>query len=130
MTNRRPSILLAAIAAFLVHPSVAPAQDTTGTGILVGVVLTEQKTPAPFVTVCVTGTRCELSNDAGEFRFQDVRAGEYRLEVAAPGQPPIVTDPVTLRAGLEVRVEVVLPPSSALEREITVVGTWRPFPRN
>ena len=90
--------------------------------------LTDARTPAGFVTVCVTGTRCELSDETGAFRFQDVRAGEYRLEVAAPGQAPIVTDPVTLRAGLEVLLEVVLPPTTALEREITVVGSAAAIP--
>lgn len=116
-----------AAAAFIL-PAPALAQDTTGTGVLTGVVLTDQRTPAAFVTVCVTGTRCEISDESGNFRLQDVRAGEFRLEVAAPGQAPIVTDPVTVRAGLEVQVEVVLPPSTALEREITVVGSAAAIP--
>lgn len=117
-----------ALVALLSFPILARAQDTTGTGVLTGVVLTDQRTPAGFVTVCVTGTRCEISDESGAFRFQDVRAGEYRLEVAAPGQAPIVTDPVTLRAGLDVQVEVVLPASTALEREITVVGNAAAIP--
>lgn len=128
MTLFRLRLLLAPLVALLLLPVALAAQDTTGTGVLSGVVYTDQKTPAPFVTVCVTGSRCELSNEAGEFRFMDVRAGEYRLEVAVPGQAPIVTDPVTLRAGLDVKVEVVLPPSTALEKEITVVGSATAIP--
>lgn len=101
----------------------AAAQDTTGTGVLSGVVLTRDNMPAAFVTVCLNGTRCELSSESGAFRFQDVRAGEYRLEVIAPGQVPIVTDPIVARAGVEVTLEVVLPPSQALEQTVTVVGS-------
>jgi hypothetical protein len=99
------------------------AQDTTGVGTLAGSVRTDQQEPAPFVTICLTGTtRCELSTEAGEFRFTGIRAGDYRLEVAAPGQPPIVTDPVTVHAGLEVALEVVLPRSQGIEQQVTVVG--------
>lgn len=128
MRPLRPLLICAASAALFLPPTSALAQDTTGTGVLRGVVLTDARMPAGFVTVCVTGTRCELSDETGAFRFQDVRAGEYRLEVAAPGQAPIVTDPVTLRAGLEVLLEVVLPPTTALEREITVVGSAAAIP--
>ena len=99
------------------------AQDTTGVGTLSGSVVTDQEEPAAFVTVCLTGaTRCELSSETGAFRFERVRAGEYRLEVAAPGQSPIVTDPVSVPAGLSVTLEVVLPAPLALEQSVTVVG--------
>jgi hypothetical protein len=104
------------------------AQDTTGVGILSGQVVTDEKAPAPFVTVCLTGARCELSNEAGEFRFSDVRAGDYRLEVAVPGRSPIVTDVVTLRAGVTVRLEIVLPAAQSLEQSITVTGAAAAIP--
>ncbi len=90
--------------------------------MLSGIVLTDERHPAPFVTVCVTGSRCQLSTEDGAFRFGEMRAGEYRLEVGAPGQAPIVTDAVTMRAGLEVAIEVVLPRPQSLDQSITVVG--------
>lgn len=111
------------VAALCAVAASASAQDTTGVGVLSGSVRTDQQEPAPFVTICLTGTtRCELSTESGDFRFVGIRAGEYRLEVAPPGQPPIVTDEVTVRAGVEVTLEVVLPAAQALQQQVTVVG--------
>ena len=122
-------MLVAALAACLVRPDPVHAQDTTGTGVLSGVVLTDQNAPASFVTVCLTGTsRCELSTEAGQFHFRDVRSGDYRLEVAAPGQPPVETDVVTVRAGVEVTLEVLLPPPLELTQTVTVVGSATTIP--
>jgi hypothetical protein len=116
-------VFLLAAVAIAVAPSTLHAQDTTGTGVLSGLVLTDQQAPAAFVTVCLVGTTlCEVSGESGEFHFRDVRAGDYRLEVAAPGQSPVETDVVTVRAGIEVTLEVVLPPSQALTQSVTVVG--------
>ena len=91
------------------------AQDTTGVGGLLGTVTTPQGQPAPQVKVCIVdSSRCTTSNDRGLFRFPDLRPGDYQLDITAPGQPPIRSSVVTVRAGLEGKVEVTLAAAGAL----------------
>lgn len=102
--------------------SAAAAQDTTGTGAVAGRVATNG-TPQPFVTVCVAeSTRCVVSGDDGTFRLTDLRAGEYRLEITAPGQPPIVTDPIDVHAGLTRQVDITVPAVDRVTEAVTVTA--------
>ena len=97
------------------------AQDTTGVGGLLGTVTTAQGQPAPQVKVClVDSSRCTTSDDRGLFRFPDLRPGDYQLDITAPGQPPIRSSVVTVRAGLEGKVEVTLAAAGALQQTLTV----------
>ncbi len=79
----------------------------------------------PAATICVAATkRCEVSGAEGEFRFGDLRAGVYRLEITIAGQTSIVTEPVPVRAGLDQRLELIVPPASdALEQTVTVTAS-------
>ena len=49
-------------------------------------------------------------------------AGTYQLEVIAPGQPPIVSDPVQVRAGLDGIIEVTLPRTEGFASSVTVTA--------
>ena len=101
--------LLALICIALGLTSTVAAQDTTGTGAVAGRVASEG-TPQPFVTVCIAeSTRCVVSGDDGTFRLTDLRAGDYRLEITAPGQPPITTEPIDVHAGLTRQVDIAVP---------------------
>ncbi|MGE0449106.1 MAG: TonB-dependent receptor [Vicinamibacterales bacterium] len=111
-------------------PIGARAQDTTGVGTLTGTVATADGTPAEFVTICLSGTaRCVLSAANGEFRVDGIRAGDYRIEVSAPDQPSFETEPVSVRAGVGVSLEVTLPRPQTIEQAVTVVGAAAAVPQ-
>lgn len=113
-----------AVAAISFLPVHALAQDTTGVGAIAGTVTSADGKPALAVTVCIADTvRCEVTDEAGKFRLSDVRAGQYRLEITPPGEPRITSDPVDVRAGLDSRVEVLLPALSNLQQTVTVTAS-------
>jgi hypothetical protein len=70
----------------------------------------------------VETSQCAVSAADGTFRIADVRAGAYRLEITPAGAAPIQSDPVTVRAGLEGRVEVTLPSLEGLTQTVTVTA--------
>lgn len=104
---------------FLTISRAAAAQDTTGVGTLTGSVR-DQSGPVAEAAVCLTATRqCAVTGSTGTFAIAGVRAGTHRLEVVAPGRPVVAAPAITGRAGLESRVEVVLP-MTAFEQVVTV----------
>jgi outer membrane receptor protein involved in Fe transport len=111
------------LAAFLTSASPSLAQDTTGVGAITGSIVGSDGAPASGVAVCVIETsQCAVSGDDGRFRIPDVRAGAYRLEVTPANLGPIQSDPVTVRAGLDGRVEVTLPALEGLTQAVTVTA--------
>jgi len=113
----------------VVLSSSATAQDTTGTGAIVGLVIDSNHQPAPYATVCVVGTtRCELTDQAGGFRLAGLRAGRYRLEISPPGQLSTVSGEVDVRAGLDTSVEVALSPPERFEETVNVTATMQALP--
>ncbi len=104
-------------------PPVVAAQDTAGVGTIRGTVSGADGLPVAAVAVCVPATgQCGVSGEDGAFTLADVRAGVYQLEIVAPGQPPIVSPDVQVRAGLEGVVDVSLPRIDAFENTITVTA--------
>jgi outer membrane receptor protein involved in Fe transport len=100
------------------------AQDTTGVGAIAGTITGADGKPALAVTVCIADTiRCEVTDEAGKFRLSDVRAGQYKLEITPPGQARITSDAVDVRAGLDSRVEVLLPALASLQQSVTVTAS-------
>ncbi|MFN7921129.1 MAG: TonB-dependent receptor [Bryobacteraceae bacterium] len=94
----------------LVFVCALSAQDTTGAGSISGIVKDVDARPASGAEVCVTSPRrCSTANDAGSFRINDIRSGDYRLTITAPGQAPYTSSPVSVKAGLEASVEISLP---------------------
>jgi len=107
-----------------VLPATLVAQDTTGVGAITGAITRQDGSPAPDVAVCVIETsQCAVSGPDGRFRIPDVRGGAYRLEITPAGAAPIQSDPVTVRAGLEGRVEVTLPSLEGLTQTVTVTAS-------
>lgn len=111
------------IAGLLALAVPAAGQDTTGVGAIVGTVTLQDGGPAAEVAICVIETaQCAVSEADGRFRIPDVRTGAYRLEITPPGGAPIQSDPVTVRAGLDGRVEVTLPSLEGLTQTVTVTA--------
>ena len=97
------------------------AQDTTGVGGLIGTITDSKGQPAPSVKVCVVdSTRCTTSDSRGFFRLPDLRPADYQLDITAAGKPSIRSSVVSVRAGLEGKVEVALPAIEALQQSLTV----------
>jgi hypothetical protein len=122
MAPSRPQRFAAAALALLTATS-ARAQDTTGAGSIAGTLRSESREGVAGVRVCVKGTEnCAVSGTLGTFRLTGVRAGTYRLDLAPPGSLPIVSDPVTVRAGIDSTIEIVLPDAAALEQTVNVTA--------
>ena len=95
------------------------AQDTTGAGGLTAHVTDAGGAAMAGVRICISGSdRCANSGDTGQVRFEQLRAGTYRLRVEGPNPLPDVE--VEVRAGLESQVDLRLP---SLREEITVTAS-------
>jgi hypothetical protein len=107
---------------WILIPALAWAQDTTGVGVLNGLVLQEMgRAAAPGVRVCLgPGGRCAESDADGRFRIGEVRPGTYTLELERPGGGRLTREGIEIRAGLEGEVEVLLPEIGASAQEVTV----------
>jgi hypothetical protein len=125
---RHSSVLLFAVAFLLPGPPPVAAQDTTGVGTIAGTVVSAALQPVANVAVCVQATdRCSVTDADGAFSIPDLRASKYVVEITAPGQPPIVSEPIEVRPGLEARVEVTLPELSDLQKTLEVTVTAPAF---
>ena len=79
---RARTVAIAAVLSCLAA-SVA-AQDTTGVGLLSGVVVDGDGRPVEGVRVCALDTAaCATSDATGAFRMDDLRAGAYDREAGA-----------------------------------------------
>ncbi len=97
------------------------AQDTGGVGSLQGKVTDAAGQPRPGAEVCLAGTgRCVTADENAQFRFTEVRAGEYRIEVSVPGQPKVTSGVIVVHAGLEGSIEVTLPEIGGTQQSVTV----------
>ncbi|HBY59803.1 MAG TPA: hypothetical protein DEH78_08255, partial [Solibacterales bacterium] len=97
------------------------AQDTAGVGALAGKAADAAGAGAAGVKVCIPGsTRCGVTDATGAFRITEIRPGRYRLRISAPNRPEFESEEVEVRAGLEGKVEVVLPNLDAVTQSVTV----------
>ena len=114
------SIRAAIISLFLL-PLLSFCQDTVGAGSLTGTVNDESGQPIANAKVCLVGTpKCATSDDKGVFRIGETRPGIYEIEITAAGRPSIKRGGVEVRAGLEGKVEIVVPRLEAQKQEMTV----------
>jgi hypothetical protein len=111
------------LVAILALSSPLLAQDTAGVGTIRGQVTDAAGARARDAAVCVQATsQCAVVDADGSFVLS-VRPGTYALEIAAPGQPLVVTEDVQVRAGLDTIVEVVLPKLEGLRQTVVVTAT-------
>jgi hypothetical protein len=107
------------VTACLVIVPRALAQDTAATGAIAGVVLADGAALGN-VAICIPASgRCEVSDERGAFRFADLRAGDYALEVAAPNRP-VLSFTATVRAGLDTVIEITVPQVEAVAETVVV----------
>jgi hypothetical protein len=99
----------------------ASAQDTAGVGSLAGTVADESGNVLANVKIClVENQRCATSDTSGSFRLNDVRPGQYQIDITAPAIPTFRREGIEVRAGLEGKVEIVIPTVNATRQELTV----------
>ncbi|HEY8549685.1 MAG TPA: TonB-dependent receptor [Vicinamibacterales bacterium] len=121
--QRAACLLLAAVAAIVV-PGLAAAQSTLGT--IRGTVTDPQKKVVAGAAVIVTDSdtgvpRVTETNEFGDYEVPNLRAGNYIVEVNAPGLQPFRAEGLVLRAGDTLRVDASLQIAGARE-EVTVTA--------
>ncbi len=100
------------------------AQSTQGS--IIGTVKDTAGAVVPGATVTLTSldegaVRNTTSNGVGEFHFQDVKAGRYSVEVAAPNFEKWAATGVTLDVRQELRLDAKLT-VGAVQQEVRVTG--------
>ena len=97
------------------------SQDTGGTGSLVGKLSSDAGVPLSGATICLVDTqRCAISDSAGGFKLQDIRAGVYDLRFTTKDLATYLEKGVEVRAGLTRRLEISLTELTPLKQEVTV----------
>jgi TonB dependent receptor/Carboxypeptidase regulatory-like domain/TonB-dependent Receptor Plug Domain len=120
---RRYELTVLTVAVWTIVSTSAAAQDTTGVGAIVGIVVSDGGQPAAGVRVCALDTAaCATSDARGAFRMGEVRAGAYRLEVLPLDGLPFASEPVDVRAGLEATVNITLPATENFQQTVTVTA--------
>ena len=98
-------------------------QDTTGVGAISGTVANADGGPAEGVRVCALDTATCVTSDArGTFRIGELRARAYSLEILPLEGLPFISDPVTVRAGLDATVTITVTEVEAFEETVTVTA--------
>ncbi|MBL8187067.1 MAG: TonB-dependent receptor [Acidobacteria bacterium] len=113
--------MLRAAACLLLSALTVLAQDTTGAGVLRGVVKDAAGAPAKDVKVCIPVlNRCATTDALGAFSLVDLRADKYTLEITAPNQRALTNKDTEVRAGLETLLEITLPKIENLSDSVTI----------
>jgi len=123
MMNQQRGILCMFIFFCSLAGPILRAQDTTGVGSISGLVKTVDGAPVIGTKVCLLDfDRCVNTDQEGTFRFTDLRAGDYRLQVTLPDAKAntLRSEPIQVRAGLEGNLEITLPALATSQESITV----------
>ncbi len=94
---------------------------------LVGIVLLEDGSPCPGVTVTINSPSLilkemvALTSTRGFYRFSEVPGGTYQVKFAMPGMKTIIREGIILSRGGSATLNLTLEPSP-IEEEVTVVG--------
>src|SRR5687767_15239597 len=118
---------VAIIAALLLVPSDAAAQDATLTGRVTD--SSGAAVPGASVTlinISTSGATELVTNEAGLFGFPSTRPGEYELLVTLGGFSPFRVQKLRLEVGQNRDVAVTLQPSR-LEEIVNVVASATPL---
>ena len=112
----------------LAFASLAAAQTTSATtGAMNGTVTDNTKSVLPGVTVTISspsmmGTRTDITNEQGQYRFAAVTPGEYKVTFDLQGFANVVHEGVRVTLGFTATVNVEMELASQRET-ITVVGS-------
>lgn len=109
--------------ALVLAPALASAQEVTS-GSIEGTVLDTAGAPLSGVTVIITsaqGSKSELTDDLGQFRFKYLTTGKYEVRAALTGFTTLDTPSVTVNLGSRVRVNMTM--KSGSMETVEVVGT-------
>jgi uncharacterized protein YbjT (DUF2867 family) len=102
--------------------SVASGQDTSGMAMVRGHVVGAGDVRRKDVAVCAPATaQCAVTDPDGSFTLT-LRPGTYVLEIAAPGQPVVVSGDIQVRAGVDHLIELRLPEGQDLQQTVTVTA--------
>jgi hypothetical protein len=118
--------LLLTVAGLAVLLTTAGAAQTLGSGI-VGLVRDDSGAVVPGVTIelsspsLIGGSQTVHSDGQGQYRFVDLRPGEYTLTFSLSGFQTVRREGIVLRASFTATINVELKPAS-LEESITVTG--------
>ncbi|HVI44180.1 MAG TPA: TonB-dependent receptor [Chitinophaga sp.] len=107
-----------------VHAQIRPK------GSIAGVVRSSDNKPAENIVVLLKGTsRGTITDNNGNYAFDNLAAGDYVLEISFAGLQPRQVN-VTLRTGEDVTVDpVILQESTKKLQEVVVVGAVEKFAR-
>ncbi len=117
--------LIVAVLCLLLMSAAAVAQVRTG--ILTGRVLDNQGEPLPGVSVTVRspaliqGSRSEVTNDRGFYRFMNLDPGVYSLKAEIQAFVPYEQNDIRVRLGLTATVDIKLT-AGTLQTEVQVVA--------
>ena len=112
----------------LAFASLAAGQTTSATtGAMNGTVTDNTKAVLPGVTVVISspammGTRSDVTNEQGQYRFAAVTPGEYKMTFELQGFANVVHESVRVTLGFTATVNVEMELASQRET-ITVVGS-------
>lgn len=97
------------------------------TGIIKGTVTTSDHKPAAAVTVQLKGTRkIVVTNDAGQFTFINLSAGDYEVELTYVGYSKI-TRQVKVETNATATVEIELAESAAQLTEVVISANRKSY---
>lgn len=111
-------------ARFLLLLFMVPMMLLAQNGTLTGTV-TDGDTDEPLVgaTIVIVGTyKGAFSDDRGQFRIPDVKAGDYSIKVTYVGYADKIFNGTTIEAGKTKQLEVTLQPSYKTLGEVEIVG--------
>lgn len=138
MTSRLLTLLAALGLLLLLPPAGLDAQQHTGN--LYGTVLNAEGAPVPGALVTLRGPggpMAQVTNEEGGFRFLDLSAGIYGLQVEADAFQPLAVNRIQVQTGrntiLEAALNTTAPVDPASEPSTTGGRGWRPTygePRN
>jgi hypothetical protein len=112
MYNRRSHVCIGTLIAALACAATANSQ-TTATGSVRGIVTDQQGAPVPGVLLSavsptVPGIQSATTDGTGTYRLAELLPGTYTITAELAGFARVVRTPVTVRAGLNLDVDIEL----------------------
>ena len=112
--------------AFLLILSPLVFSQSRETGAIVGMIIDDEGTPLPGVTVTLTspaimGEKSFITDAEGKYRFPALRPGLYAVKAELPGFGTVIQEEIRLHTTVRLTVDVTLKVST-IEEEVTVIA--------